>query len=123
LTDIAVFADPLDISAGKVGKLCSETNTFIVDGIGELEFEVEENELTLTVDSLVGEWAIFIPQAAAGGAAGGAAGNATGGAAGGATGEAAGGAAGGASDPAAALCGQSTACRNALSQLLQLIGA
>lgn len=68
---------------------------------------MEENELTLTVDSLVGEWAIFIPQAAAGGAAGGA------------TGEAA----GSASDPAAALCGTSAACRNALNQLLQLIGA
>lgn len=31
--------------------------------IGELEFEAEENELTLTVDNMSGEWGIFIPQA------------------------------------------------------------
>ena len=33
-------------------------------GEGELEFEVEENELTLTVSNLVGEFAAFIPDPA-----------------------------------------------------------
>lgn len=74
--------DTLDISQGQVGKLCTETNTYVVGaGVGELEFEAEENELTLTVDDLNGDWAIFVPSAA-GDAAGGAAGGADGGAAG-----------------------------------------
>lgn len=29
--------------------------------LGELEFEAEENELTLTVKNINGEWGIFIP--------------------------------------------------------------
>ncbi|KAK2759046.1 hypothetical protein FQN54_003145 [Arachnomyces sp. PD_36] len=57
-----------DISQGQIGKLCTETNTFIIDpAIGELEFEAEENELSLTVDNMNGEWGIFIPQAGSGG--------------------------------------------------------
>ncbi|KAK0622059.1 hypothetical protein B0T17DRAFT_609024 [Bombardia bombarda] len=56
----------VDISTGQIGRLCTETNTFVVGaGVGELEFEVDENELTLTVDDMVGEWGIFIPTAAA----------------------------------------------------------
>lgn len=52
----------MDISQGQVGRLCTETNTFVVGaGVGELEFEADENELTLTVDDLVGEWAFFVP--------------------------------------------------------------
>ena len=55
-----------DISQGQIGKLCTETNTFVIDpAIGELEFEAEENELSLTVDNMNGEWGVFIPQAAA----------------------------------------------------------
>ena len=76
-------ASTLDISQGKIGRLCTETNTFVIsDNIGELEFEADENELTLTVSNLNGEWAVFLPKAgaAAGGAAGGAADTVTGGA-------------------------------------------
>ena len=41
------------------------TNSFVIGAaVGELEFEVEENELTLTVDNMVGEWAIFLPTVA-----------------------------------------------------------
>ncbi|KAM7188874.1 hypothetical protein V8F20_010383 [Naviculisporaceae sp. PSN 640] len=61
----------VDISAGQIGRLCRETNSFVIGaGVGELEFEVEEVELTLTVDNLVGEWAVFLPDAAAGAGAG-----------------------------------------------------
>ncbi|KAK3688919.1 hypothetical protein B0T22DRAFT_349917, partial [Podospora appendiculata] len=56
----------VDISKGQVGRLCAESNTFVVGaGVGELEFEADENELTLTVDNMVGEWAIFVPTGAA----------------------------------------------------------
>ena len=48
-----------------MGKLCTETNTFVVGaGVGELEFEAEENELSLTVDDMNGEWGVFVPSAA-----------------------------------------------------------
>ncbi|KAK0749191.1 hypothetical protein B0T18DRAFT_436796 [Schizothecium vesticola] len=99
---ILTAGNALDISQGKIGKLCTETGSFVIDdAIGELEFEVEENELTLTVNSLTGTWGIFVPQAAgaaagagAGAGAGAAAGNATAGAGAGAAKEGA--AAGGA---------------------------
>ncbi|EFQ34250.1 hypothetical protein CGRA01v4_03929 [Colletotrichum graminicola] len=56
----------LDIKKGQVGRLFKEINAFIIDpALGELEFEAEENELTLTVANMNGEFAIFIPQAAA----------------------------------------------------------
>jgi hypothetical protein len=32
--------------------------------LGELEFEAEENELTLSVSDINGEWAVFVPAAA-----------------------------------------------------------
>lgn len=52
-----------NVAQGQVGKLCTETNTFIIDpALGELEFEAEENEISLTVDNMNGEWGIFIPQ-------------------------------------------------------------
>lgn len=55
-----------DLTTSRIGKLAADGSTFIVDDtIGELEFEVEENELTLTVDDLNGEWGVFIPAAAA----------------------------------------------------------
>lgn len=55
----------LDISAGQIGRL--EGDTFVIGpAVGELEFELEENELTLTVDDMNGEWGVFLPDAAAG---------------------------------------------------------
>ena len=77
----------VDISQGQIGRLCTETNTFVIDpAVGELEFEAEENELTLTVANMNAEWGIFLPDAAAAAPAAGAAdGAATGGATGGAT--------------------------------------
>ncbi|KAF6840606.1 hypothetical protein CPLU01_00977 [Colletotrichum plurivorum] len=62
----------LDISKGQIGRLFPEANAFIIDpALGELEFEAEENELTLKVANMNGEFAVFLPQA--GGAGGGAA--------------------------------------------------
>lgn len=62
------LADPLDISQGQIGRFCAEAGVFVIDpALGELEFELEENELTLTVNSLNGEWAAFVPVAAGGG--------------------------------------------------------
>lgn len=52
----------LDISQGKIGRLCTEAGAFLIDSaVGELEFEAEENELTLSVANMNGEWAIFLP--------------------------------------------------------------
>ncbi|PGH23435.1 hypothetical protein AJ80_02545 [Polytolypa hystricis UAMH7299] len=63
VTNPAIAA--LDLSQGQIGKLCTETNTFVIDPvIGELEFEDDENELTLTVQNINGEWGIFIPETA-----------------------------------------------------------
>ncbi|KAI8167290.1 hypothetical protein KHU50_006586 [Colletotrichum sp. SAR 10_65] len=60
----------LDISKGQIGRLFPEANAFIIDpALGELEFEAEENELTLKVANMNGEFAVFLPQAN-GGAAG-----------------------------------------------------
>ncbi|KAH7160497.1 hypothetical protein B0J13DRAFT_402305, partial [Dactylonectria estremocensis] len=55
----------LDISQGKIGRFCTEANAFVIDSaVGELEFEAEENELTLSVANMNGEWGIFIPDTA-----------------------------------------------------------
>lgn len=57
-----------DVKQGVIGKLDTATNQFIVDPAvlkAEFEFEEDENEWTLTVPDLNGEWAILIPQAAA----------------------------------------------------------
>ncbi|KAF6755106.1 hypothetical protein DFP72DRAFT_811993 [Ephemerocybe angulata] len=67
----------IDFAKAKVGKLCTETGAFVIsDAVGEQEFEVDENEVTLTASDINGEWGIFIPTAA--GAATPAAGGATG---------------------------------------------
>ncbi|KAK4227521.1 hypothetical protein QBC38DRAFT_364142 [Podospora fimiseda] len=99
----------LDISQGKIGKLCSETNTFVIsDTIGELEFEAEEAELTLKVNNLNGQWAVFLPKAGA--ATGGAAATpATGGAGGAAAAESG--------------CGAGTLCRSLLDVLNRFTGS
>ncbi|CRK21461.1 hypothetical protein BN1723_012404 [Verticillium longisporum] len=56
----------LDISKGQAARLCTETNAFVIGpAVGELEFEREENELTVTVDNINGEFAFFIPDHAA----------------------------------------------------------
>ncbi|KAH0836052.1 hypothetical protein AYO21_02693 [Fonsecaea monophora] len=54
----------VDVNQGVIGKLDPATNTFITSGLGEFEVELDENEWTLTVEDLNGEWAILIPQAA-----------------------------------------------------------
>ncbi|KAI8316800.1 hypothetical protein K4K61_000078 [Colletotrichum sp. SAR11_59] len=54
----------LDISKGQIGRLFPEANAFIINpALGELEFEAEENELTLKVANMNGEFAVFLPQA------------------------------------------------------------
>jgi len=56
----------LDLKQSKIGKLCTEANAFVIsDALGESEFEVEENEISLAVTNMVGEWGVFIPDAAA----------------------------------------------------------
>ncbi|KAF2971982.1 hypothetical protein GQX73_g1612 [Xylaria multiplex] len=55
----------VDLSTSRVGKLCTETNTFVVDdALGEVEFEQDENEIILKVTDLSGEFGIFVPQTA-----------------------------------------------------------
>lgn len=72
----------MDLTQAKVGKLCVDTGSFVIEEtLGELEFEVEENEVTLNLNKAVtseGEWGIFLPVAAAGAVAEGAAGAANG---------------------------------------------
>lgn len=59
------FLGQLDISKGQIGRLCPESNAFVIGSeVCELEFEEEEKELTLTVNNMIGEWAIFVAQAA-----------------------------------------------------------
>lgn len=54
----------VDLSKGKIGKLTA--GAFVInDALGELEFEKEEAELTLTVKDMNGEWGIFVPSGAA----------------------------------------------------------
>ncbi|KPM40133.1 hypothetical protein AK830_g6409 [Neonectria ditissima] len=65
---ILTEGNALDISQGQIGRFCTEAGAFVIDpAVGELEFEVEENELTLTVANMNGEWGIFLPDAAAAG--------------------------------------------------------
>ncbi|KAH6680256.1 hypothetical protein B0J14DRAFT_261015 [Halenospora varia] len=55
-----------DLTQARIGKLCEEAKAFVIsEALGELEFEAEENELSLTTDNMVGEWGIFIPEGAA----------------------------------------------------------
>ncbi|KAK2804892.1 hypothetical protein FQN50_006398 [Emmonsiellopsis sp. PD_5] len=70
----------MDLAQSRVGLLCTEREIFIVDdSLGELEFEAEENEISLIVNNMNGEWGIFAPEGAVG-AASAAAANATAGA-------------------------------------------
>lgn len=49
-----------DVTQAQVGRLCAETGSFVIAGLlGELEFELEENEVTLNLNKNVtaeGEW-------------------------------------------------------------------
>ncbi|KAF9038709.1 hypothetical protein BJ165DRAFT_1407831 [Panaeolus papilionaceus] len=54
----------VDTSKAVIGKLCTETNVFVVDNLGELEFEDEENEVFVKVKDLTGEWAVLAPTSA-----------------------------------------------------------
>ncbi|KAL5113460.1 hypothetical protein ACEQ8H_008652 [Pleosporales sp. CAS-2024a] len=72
-----------DIRQAQVGKRCAESGAFVVSSLlGQLEFELEENEVSLNLNKNItaqGEWGIFLPAAtsAVAGAAEGAAGAAT----------------------------------------------
>ncbi|KAL2161025.1 hypothetical protein VTH06DRAFT_8738 [Thermothelomyces fergusii] len=94
----------VDISAGRVARFCQEANAFVV-GEGELEFEAEDNELSLTVGNMVGEWAFFVPEPEPEAGAG------------------AGETADGGADPAKEnVCGAATTCRALLDALQRLVG-
>lgn len=55
----------MDLTKSTVGKLCAGNKVFVADpAIGELEFEADENEVTLKAKDMNGEWAILIPNAA-----------------------------------------------------------
>jgi tartrate dehydratase alpha subunit/fumarate hydratase class I-like protein len=58
LLDTALAA--MDLTQAKVGKLCADTGSFVIEEtLGELEFEAEENEVTLNLNKAVtaeGEW-------------------------------------------------------------------
>ena len=53
-----------DVTQAKVGKLCTETGAFAIsEALGEVEFELEENEVTLNLNKNVtaeGEWGEFL---------------------------------------------------------------
>jgi hypothetical protein len=69
----------VDGATAQIGKLSADGCAFEIDpAIGSLEFEAEENELTLTVSDLNGEWGIFVPAAGEAAAAAGADAAATG---------------------------------------------
>jgi hypothetical protein len=57
----------LDLATTKIGKLSADGCSFAIEEGLEFEFEAEENEITLTVDDLNGEWGVFVPVAAAAG--------------------------------------------------------
>lgn len=54
----------VDPSLVRVGKLDTATNQWVTNGLGEFEFEKEENEWSQEVSDLNGEWGIFAPLAA-----------------------------------------------------------
>lgn len=53
-----------DITKAQVGKLSAETGAFVISGLlGEVEFELEENEVTLNLNKIVtaeGQWGKFL---------------------------------------------------------------
>ncbi|KAF5331353.1 hypothetical protein D9611_011879 [Ephemerocybe angulata] len=60
-------AKAVDITKGVIGKLDAAKNEWVTDPAAlkaEFEVEADENEWTLTVPDLNGEWAVFIPTTA-----------------------------------------------------------
>lgn len=59
----AAGLDGKDITKAAVGKLCADTGEFIIsEALGEVEFEADENEVTLNLNKDVvaeGEWGKF----------------------------------------------------------------
>ncbi|TWU71845.1 hypothetical protein ED733_002781 [Metarhizium rileyi] len=58
---VKLAVDPAQV---RVGKLDPATKQFVTEGLGEFEFEKEENEWSQEVEDLNGEWAILAPQSA-----------------------------------------------------------
>jgi hypothetical protein len=63
LTSIDAALEGKDVTTAQVGRLCETTGDFIIsESLGELEFELEENEVTLNLNKNVtaeGEWGEF----------------------------------------------------------------
>lgn len=57
-------SNAVDVSQSTIGKLDTATGQFVTEGLGELEFEAEENEVALKVADMNGEWAVFVPTSA-----------------------------------------------------------
>lgn len=57
-------SNAVDVSQSTIGKLDTTTGQFVTEGLGELEFEAEENEVALKVADMNGEWAVFVPTSA-----------------------------------------------------------
>ncbi|KAL2071814.1 hypothetical protein VTL71DRAFT_13049 [Oculimacula yallundae] len=52
----------VNISAVRTGKLCTEAKSFVVsDALGAHDFEADEGESVLKVNSMLGEWGLFAP--------------------------------------------------------------
>lgn len=54
----------VDVSKGLPGKLNPATGQWITTGLGEFEFEEDENEWSLKVADVNGVWAMFVPESA-----------------------------------------------------------
>ncbi|KAK6214585.1 hypothetical protein LQW54_004307 [Pestalotiopsis sp. IQ-011] len=57
-------SNAVDVLQSTIGKLDTATGQFVTEGLGELEFEAEENEVALKVADMNGEWAVFVPTSA-----------------------------------------------------------
>ncbi|KAK7954682.1 hypothetical protein PG996_015494 [Apiospora saccharicola] len=54
----------IDPTKAVTGRLDAATNQWVTTGLGEFEFEADENEWSLKVADVNGVWAFFVPQAA-----------------------------------------------------------
>lgn len=54
----------IDPAKAVTGKLNTATNQWVTTGLGEFEFEADENEWSLKVADVNGVWGFFVPQAA-----------------------------------------------------------
>ncbi|KAI0443043.1 hypothetical protein F4803DRAFT_574917 [Xylaria telfairii] len=60
----AAMKAAIDPAQALPGRFDAATQQFVTTGLGEFEFEADENEWSLTVTDLNGEWAYFVPEAA-----------------------------------------------------------